>query len=173
MARSALGGLLLLVLSSLLACALRTASDAPGPVTLAEAADQAPEGPRRASLHLVVQASESFEMGDLAAARAAASRALRVDGRNPYAYLVLGQVAAASGESDTALRYLEQAQLLFSLDATLDPHWIARVLRVEAQLRSEAGEVEEAALLRRQADAIESGSSRPGSVLSPVIERQP
>ncbi len=173
MAHGALRGLLLLVLSSLLACALRTASDAPGPVTLAEAADQAPEGPRRASLHLVVQASESFEMGDLAAARAAASRALRVDGRNPYAYFVLGQVTAASGEFDTALRYLEQAQLLFSLDATIHPHWIARVLRVEAQLRSEAGEVEEAALLRRQADVIESGSSRPGSVLSPEIERQP
>ncbi|MCZ6713796.1 MAG: hypothetical protein O7B29_07615, partial [Deltaproteobacteria bacterium] len=111
--------------------------------------------------------------GELRTAQELASRALRIDGRNPYAYLVLGQVAAESDEEDAALRYLEQAQLLFSLTPTGQPRWIARVLRVEAELRDRAGEADEAALLRRQADSLDAGGSRPGSFLRPVVESQP
>lgn len=156
-----------------LACAVQPALDSQQPSTLEEAAALAAEGPPRASIHLVIRAAQARERGELRTAQELASRALRIDGRNPYAYLVLGQVAAESDEEDAALRYLEQAQLLFSLTPTGQPRWIARVLRVEAELRDRAGEADEAALLRRQADSLDAGGGRPGSFLRPVVESQP
>ena len=168
-----LAGLWVVLLGLVSACVVGPALDSRGPATLEEAAALAPEGAPRASIHLVIQADQALERGELGRAREIASRALRIDGRNPYAYLVLGQVAAESGEQDAALRYLEQAQLLFSLDPAGNTRGIARVLRLEADLRSQAGDVEGAALLRRQADALEAGEDRPGSLLGPVLERQP
>ncbi len=155
------------------ACAAAPALDSAEPATLEEAAALAPEGTQRASIHLVIRAAQSLESGDLGTAREVASRALRIDGRNPYGYFVLGQVAAESDEDEAALRYLEQAQLLFSLTPTGNPRWIARVMRLEADLRERVGDVEGAGLLRRQADSLDVGRARPGSLLRPVLESQP
>ena len=156
-----------------LACAVGPGPGSREPSTFEEAAALAAEGPQRASIHLVIRAAEARERGELRTAQEIGSRALRIDGRNPYAYLVLGQLAAESHEEDAAFRYLEQAQLLFSLTPTGQPRWIARVLRIEAGLRDRAGEADEAALLRRQADSLDAGRSRPGSLLRPVLESQP
>ncbi len=166
-------GLLIALLGWGLACAVGPQPLSQEPTTLEEAAALAAEGPQRASIHLIIQAAQARERGELRPAQELASRALRIDGRNPYAYLVLGQLAAESYEEDAAFRYLEQAQLLFSLTPTGQPRWIARVLRVEAELRDRVGEVDEAALLRRQADSLDAGRSRPGSLLRPMLESQP
>ncbi len=165
--------LLLVLFACSLACAVGPGPDSRVPATLEEAAALAVEGPQRASIHLVIRAAEARERGELRTAQEIASRALRIDGRNPYAYFLLGQLAAEFHEEDAASRYLEQAQLLFSLTPTGQPRWIARVLRVEAELRDRAGGVDEAALLRRQADSLDAGRSRPGSLLRPVLESQP
>jgi len=164
-------GLLVALLAA--ACVVTPRSGSEDPLTLEEAAAVALEGPQRASIHLVIRAAQSLEGGELGTARETASRALRIDGRNPYAYFVLAQVAAESDEGDAAFRYLEQAQLLFSLTPTGHSRWIARVLRLEADLREREGDDQEALLLRRQANLLDAGRGGSGSLLRPVLESEP
>jgi tetratricopeptide (TPR) repeat protein len=126
-----------------------------GPTTLEEAAALAPEGERRASIHLVARADRALADGSLGTARDLASRAIRIDGQNPYAYLLLGEVGAASGEYQAALRYLEQAKLLFEMTDPPSEIWISRVLRLMADLLEEMGEVDRARRLRREAGSLD------------------
>ena len=122
----------------------------------------APEGQARASIFLVAAADESLASGDLGAARALASRALRLWGDNPYAYYLLAEVAAASGEHDVALRYLGEARLLLEPPQTSNEIWLARTLRLQARLLEENGDPGQARTLRGHADRLvpESGGTR-------------
>ena len=126
-----------------------------GPTTYQEAAALAPEGERRASIHLVARADRALADGSLGTARDLASRAIRIDGQNPYAYLLLGEVGAASGEYQAALRYLEQAKILFGLANPPSELWISRVLRLMADLLEQMGDVDQARRLRREAGSLD------------------
>ena len=134
MGRMVLGAFLLGL--GLLACAHR-GLEGHGPLTLEAAAASAPEGPRRASLYELLKASEALEHGELESARAMASRALRIDGQNPYAYFVLAQVAVEARDPETALRHLDQAEVLFVAVEPRNTRWPARVVDLKAQLVDE------------------------------------
>ena len=136
-----------------------------GPIDLASAAELAEPGTPRASIHLVARAERAMEQGALGRARELASRAVRIDGQNPYAYLLLGEVAGASGEHETALRYLQQAGLLFRGTDPLNEVWLARTLRLEACLLEQLDRAGEARRLRDEADALDRGG--------PALEGRP
>jgi tetratricopeptide (TPR) repeat protein len=161
-------GLLLLV-----ACTLGRGTLPRGPSNYEEAAALAPEGKQRASIHLVARADEALARGSLGPARDLASRAIRLNGHNAYAYFVLGQVAAASGEHEAALRYLDQAKILFEPADPPNPLWIARVLRAKADLLEQGGNLEEARRVREEAQALEADEGSSGSGPGPVLDSLP
>ena len=144
----------ILLAALLTACAVGGPRHPTGPASYAEAASMAPEGQERASIYLVAAADEALESGDLGAARSLASRALRLFGDNPYAYYLLAEVAAASGEHDVALRYLGEARLLLEPQQPSNEVWLARTLRLEARLLEENGQPGEARALRGHADRL-------------------
>jgi len=128
-----------------------------GPRTLAEAADEALLPERRASIRLVEQASDALRSGDVAGAQILAERALRVDGRNPYAHLVLGEAAAEDRDVEGGLRHLERAEALFRTEAPGSRLFRARGLYAQADLLEDAGRAAEAQARRREADALLQG----------------
>ncbi|MFQ5513900.1 MAG: tetratricopeptide repeat protein [Myxococcota bacterium] len=162
------GRLFLLVMLALGGCLSLRAPH--GPRTLEEAAAAVPEGEARASIHLVARGEEALRAGELERAHALASRALRLEGDNGYAYLLLGQVAAASGELEGALRYLEEARLVFQISEPPNERWLARTLRLEAVLQERRGRPDEAARLRAQAEVLDPGGELAGSAQGPVID---
>ena len=126
------------------------------PATLEEAAEVAPEGQARASIHLVVRASAAQAEGNLGRARELASRALRIDGRNAYAYLLLGEVSGSSGEVDAALRYLDEAARLFASERPPNELWLTRALQHQVELLEQIGEEGRAEYLRERAESVGS-----------------
>jgi tetratricopeptide (TPR) repeat protein len=125
-----------------------------GPRTLAEAADQAATAERRASIRMVQQASGALQRGEVGMAQILAERALRLDGRNPYAYLVLGEAVASGDDPTAAIPHLEQAQALFETEAPDSRLFRARALFAQADLLEERGDPEEAEARRAEARAL-------------------
>jgi hypothetical protein len=136
--RLALVGLLLLAL--LAGCAPGTPSifsPRSEPLRLHEIAGEG-DAARRASQRLVLQGLASDAKGDARLGRRSYERALQVDANNPFAYLALARQAVESGDSASALEYLEQAELLLGAEDLRSP-------RVEPHLAGLRG----AALLAR------------------------
>ena len=134
----------------------------------------APEGPRRASIHLVQQAERALANGEIDNAHGIAARALRVDQSNPYAYYVLTRIARAEGDRGAAERDLDQALRLLELQEPENQRWRGRMLRLRASLLSDQGRQNEADELNREADRLdpESGASaRPTEAL--LVGTQP
>jgi tetratricopeptide (TPR) repeat protein len=142
-----------------------------GPESLGEAEATAPEGPRRASIHLVRLAEAALQRGDTTSARGTAGRALRVDQSNPYAYYLMSRIALAESNWGAAERDLKQATHLFRLEGLDAPRWKARLLRVEAAIAEGQGRTDRATELRREADQHDPPGSSPrsGSGLHHVI----
>ena len=150
-------------------CALRGAL-APGPDSLAEAAGRAPEGPRRASIHLVEQACAALEQADVEGARALAARALRLDGRNPYAYYALARVQLVERDAVAAARDIDQAEALLRAGDPDNERWLGKLLRLRAELSWLEHDTRGASALRARADALDPGGSMPGSPPAHLLE---
>lgn len=133
---------LLLGLSS--ACILGPGAAGRGPLTLADAAERARAPDRRASLRLVQAANAALHRHDAEGARSLAERALRVDGANPYAYLLLGEAEAAVGDADLALANLERAESLLAAREPESQLFRSRALLRAADLLEQSGRLEEA-----------------------------
>jgi tetratricopeptide (TPR) repeat protein len=161
-------GAALLLLGLTSACAL------PGsraPATLAAAAAALPDGSARASVNLTLEASSALEAGDVEQARGLVARALRIDGRNPYAYYLLGWIGLARGDLRAARRDLDQAEILFGARDPAEPAWQGKVLRVRAELLARAGDAAGARQLRARADALDPEGSMPGTPPGELLDK--
>ena len=69
----------------------------PPPGDIWEAAERAEAPERRASTEMAARAENARLRGERGAARGLAEGALRIDSRNPYAYLVLARILADLG----------------------------------------------------------------------------
>ena len=87
-------------------------------------------------------------------AQVLAERALRVDGRNPYAYLVLGEAVASGDDPTAAIPQLEQAQALFETEEPESRLFRARALFALADLLQQRGDLERAEARRAEARAL-------------------
>jgi hypothetical protein len=132
-------------------CAVPAGGYGRAPSTLAEAAQDAPTAERRASIELAQSAREALDRGDPQAAQVLAERALRVDGRNPYAYLVLGEISRRGERPVEALRHLEQAEALFVTEDPQSRLFRARGLEAQAELLERSGDRAGAELRRAEA----------------------
>jgi tetratricopeptide (TPR) repeat protein len=120
-----LGGLLgsLVVIAALAGCAglrPRFAPPTSEPLRLHEIADEG-DAARRASQRLVLQGLEFDAQGRTRNARMSYERALQVDANNPFAYLALARQAVESGDGNSALEYLEQAEVLLGSEDQISP----------------------------------------------------
>jgi tetratricopeptide (TPR) repeat protein len=141
------------------------------PATLETAAAALPEGPARASVDLVREAAAALEAGDVDPARALVARALRVDGRNPHAYYLLGWIGLARGDLRAARRDLDQAEALLAARAPADPPWQGKVLRVRAQLLLREGDPAGARALLARADQLDPEGSMPGTPPPELLDK--
>ena len=105
-----------------------------GPEGLRAVAERTPDPTRRASIHLAARAEDARLRGDLEAARVRAEQALRLDGRNPYAYLVLAEVLAETGDREAALRAVLEAEAGFRVEGVTARHWCERAVRLREDL---------------------------------------
>jgi tetratricopeptide (TPR) repeat protein len=147
---------------------------APGvhaPATLEAAAAQQAPGRGRASVDLTLEAAHALEQGDLEAARSLVERALRVDGRNPYAYYLLGWIGLARGDLRAARRDLDQAEALFGARSPAQPAWQGKVLRVRAELLERSGDPAGARQLRDRAGALDPEGSMPGTPPPELLDK--
>jgi tetratricopeptide (TPR) repeat protein len=142
------------------------------PATLEDAAAALPEGPGRASIHLTTQAAHALEAGQVEQARGLVARALRIDGRNAYAYYLLGWVGLARGDLRAARRDLDQAEALFGAREPAEPEWQGKVLRVRAQLLEREGDPSSAAQLRARADELDPLASMPGTPPAELLDKR-
>jgi tetratricopeptide (TPR) repeat protein len=142
------------VLAVALGCIGPLGGPSAGPRTLAEAAERAPTAERRASIRIVQRASEALQRGEVGTAQVLAERALRVDGRNPYAYLVLGEAVASGENPAAAIRHLEQAEALFEIEEPGSRLFRARALLAQADLLQRRGDLESAEARRDEARAL-------------------
>lgn len=156
----------------LLALAGCVAPVARRPVSLESAAAALPEGPARASIHLTAQAAQALESGQVEQARGLVARALRIDGRNPYAYYLLGWIGLARGDLHAARRDLEQAEALFGARAPAEPEWQGKVLRVRAELLERDGDPSSAEQLRARADALDPLAAMPGTPPAELLDKR-
>jgi tetratricopeptide (TPR) repeat protein len=97
-------------------------------------AERTADPTRRASIHLSARAEDARLRGDLEEARVRAEQALRLDGRNPYAYLVLAEALADAGEREPALRAVLEAEAGFRAEGLAARHWRARAIRLRERL---------------------------------------
>jgi tetratricopeptide (TPR) repeat protein len=105
-----------------------------GGAGLRAVAERNPDPTRRASIHLAASAENARLRGDPEGARAWAEQALRLDGRNPYAYLVLAEVLAETGEREAALRAVLEAEAGFQAEGLAGRHWRKRTARLRDAL---------------------------------------
>jgi hypothetical protein len=146
-----------LVLALAVGCFGPLAAPSAGPRTLAEAAKAAGTPERRASIRIVERANDALHRGEVGMAQVLAERALRVDGRNPYAYLLLGQATASDDGPGDALRHLEQAEVLFEAEEPGARLFRARGLLAQAELFEGRGDFERADARRAQARELLEG----------------
>ncbi len=125
-----------------------------GPLTLEDAAEQSTDGKRRTSVLLVRDAEQARSRGDLRTSRALITRALRIDGQNPYAFVQLGRLALEESDPRLALVNFEQGQLLFKTIEPTNTRWAARVLRLRAEAHLRLGEHDRAETLKNEAEGI-------------------
>ncbi|MFQ5697519.1 MAG: hypothetical protein ACE5IL_04450 [Myxococcota bacterium] len=144
----------LAALLSLSAACLLGSGAGRGPLTLADAAERAQDPARRASMRLVQAASAALHRDDPEGARSLAERALRVDGVNPYAYLVLGEAEAAVGDADLALANLDRAEGLLAAREPESRLFRARALLRAADLLERSGSVDAARERRERARSL-------------------
>jgi tetratricopeptide (TPR) repeat protein len=155
-------------LGGLAACALPAAR---APATLEGAAAEQPAGRGRASVNLTLEAARALEAGDLESARGEVERALRIDGRNPYAYYLLGWIGLARGDLRAARRDLDQAEALFAARTPAQPAWQGKVLRVRAELLARSGDPAGARQLRDRADELDPEGSMPGTPPPELLDK--
>ncbi len=157
----------------LLASACQLPPPAVAPDQLEDVAAALPDGPRRASVHLVIDAAHALEAGRADAARALAERALRMDGRNPHAYYLLARAALARGDRASARRDLEQAEVLLASADPPSPSWQGKLLRLRAELLEHAGDHGGAAALRLRAARLDPAGHMPGTPPGHRLDQRP
>jgi tetratricopeptide (TPR) repeat protein len=140
------------------------------PATLEAAAAALPSGPGRASVNLTLEAARALESGELEQARGLVARALRVDGRNPYAYYLLGWIGLARGDLRAARRDLDQAEALFGTREPGELVWQGKLLRVRAELLLRSGDPAGAQQLRARADELDPEGSMPGTPPAELLD---
>jgi tetratricopeptide (TPR) repeat protein len=101
-----------------------------GPLRLSELAAEG-DAPRRASMRLVLGGLDADELLDSRRASSRYERAIQVDPTNPYAYLAVARQLVAAGESERALEYLDQVDVLLEAQASslelsprVEPHLV-------------------------------------------------
>jgi hypothetical protein len=130
---------LLLAASLCLGClgALRPTPRAEG---LREIAARTADPIRRASIHKAALAEDARIRGELEAARTEAEEALRLDGRNPYAYYVLAEVLSDVGEPRAALRAVTESEARFRAEEPGNRAWRRRAERLRESLEHDSGD---------------------------------
>ncbi len=99
-----------------------------------EAAETAPTAERRASTRMAARAEDNRVRGEVGSARTLAEGALRLDSRNPYAYLVLARCQADLGNRVSALAAAAEAQRRFHEEEPWNHAWQDRVERLTDDL---------------------------------------
>ncbi len=155
--RSLVSVLLLLGLLSP-GCALFGKPEPRPPADLWEAAETASTAERRASIRMAARAEDERIRGEAGSARALAEGALRLDSRNPYAYLVLARCQADLGNRGAALAAAAEAQGRFHAEEPWNQTWQDRAARLTDDLES------------RPARPRPTGGGVPGRRLDPVLE---
>jgi Flp pilus assembly protein TadD len=130
----------LLLVSSLVVACLGALRPTAGPEGLREIAEGTTDPTRRASIHLAALAEDARLNGDVEGARATAEKALRLDGRNPYAYCVLAEVLADAGEPEAALRAVTESEARFRAEEPGNRAWRRRAVRLRESLEEEQGD---------------------------------
>jgi hypothetical protein len=126
------------ILVAVLVGACVTSPPHPIPGRLREAADLATDPARRASLQFTARAEDARIRSDLGTGQALAGRALRLDGQNPYAYLVLARVLADMGDYAEALRTALIAEERFAAEEPWNEPWQERTAALIERLRRES-----------------------------------
>jgi predicted Zn-dependent protease len=149
-------GLLVVILGGV-GCA-GTRPDAP--TDLWEAADAGPSAERRASTRMAARAESERVGGQASAARMLAEGALRLDSRNPYAYLVLARALADLGDRNAALEASTEAEARFRAEQPWNTLWQERAYQLREALEEDAPAV-----------PLPTGPvAPPGRRLDPVLE---
>ena len=142
----------------------------PGPDTLAQVAAELPEGSRRASVHLVEQSLQALERRELAESRGLAERALRLDGRNAYAFYALARVRLAERDPEGATQDIDQAETLLRASDPRNERWRGKLLRLRAAIRWLRHDTLGARELQEFADVLDPGGSMPGTPPPHLLE---
>ena len=149
------------LLALLAGCAARVPAMIPTkpivPLRLQEVAGDG-DATRRASLRFVLQGLSHDAQGQTRLASTSYERALQIDVNNPFAYLALARQGVEAGDGDSALEYLEQAELLLGAEDLRSP-------RVEPHLAGLRG----AALRERGDEAGARALLARASSLAPTI----
>ena len=139
-------------------CALFGKPEPRPPADLWEAAETASTAERRASIRMVARAEDERVRGEARSARTLAEAALRLDSRNPYAYLVLARCEADLGNRGAALASATEARGRFHAEEPWNHMWQDRAARLAEDLRSSSGRPRP------------TGGDVPGRRLDPVLE---
>ncbi len=159
--RSLLSALLLLGLLSPGCALFGKPPERRPPADLWEAAETASTAERRASIRMAARAEDERVRGEAGSARTLAEGALRLDSRNPYAYLVLARCQADLGNRGAALAAAAEAQGRFRAEEPWNHTWQDRAARLTDDLES------------RPARPTPTGRGVPGRRLDPVLESGP
>ena len=136
----------------------------PPPGDIWEAAERAEAPERRASTEMAARAENARLRGERGAARGLAEGALRIDSRNPYAYLVLARILADLGDRPGALRAASEAEARFRAEEPRNALWRERAARLHEDLERAPA---------RASGAAPGPLDRPGRRLDPVLESGP
>ena len=117
-------------------CALLGKPEPRPPADLWEAAERASTAERRASIRMAARAEDERGRGEAGSARTLAEGALRLDSRNPYAYLVLARCEADLGNRGAALAAAAEAQGRFHAEEPWNHAWQDRAARLTDDLKS-------------------------------------
>ncbi len=107
---------------------------------------------------MAARAEDERIRGEAGSARTLAEGALRLDSRNPYAYLVLARCQADLGNRSAALEASAEAQTRFHAEEPWNLEWQDRAARLTDDLES------------RTPTRAPTGGDIPGRRLDPVLE---
>ncbi len=133
-------------------------------------AAELPEGRRRASVQLVDQSLDALERRELAESRGLAERALRLDGRDPYAFYALARVRLAERDPEGAAQDIDQAETLLRADEPDNERWRGKLLRLRAEILWLRHDTDGARELQARADVLDPGGSMPGTPPPHLLE---
>ncbi len=99
-----------------------------------------------------------------------AERALRLDGRNAYAFYALARVRLAERDPEGAAQDIDQAETLLWADEPDNERWRGKLLRLRAEILWLRHDTDGARELRARADVLDPGGSMPGTPPPHLLE---